>query len=383
LWRSIAAATPDIWTSLCISLRHRHDIRPRDSATVRQYKELATQWFSRAGPDLGLSLQLEDSIFFNDFSNIIISRPERFRELKINLPSQKGYPNSSAYFIRGRGNPSYAFTQLEDLTIVCSQPGVVVSFAAAGRLRRMIAKIPFDSWEQRKNFAPWQQLSCLEIGSLKGSVLVPLFAQCINLENGTFKIGISIDPIPTVNVTMAHLISLTMKFTLMPLAIELFDGFRLPALTSLDIESGYGTSGSLVQFLRHTPSLTHLCATINSNLDPLPIGLTVTNQSNPLVPELKQLTIQPRWNWSGSRPPSARSLLMMVASRMIHHHASPCPLEYLAIVIPAAELYGNGGSDLERQLHTMQMSRSDDRVLIPYRMMNGELVVKQVWRQAI
>jgi len=359
LWRSIALATPDLWTGLCISLSDR--ILPRDPAIFRQYEELATQWFSRAGPDLGLSLQFDDSIYINhhDFSSIILSRPERFRELRICLRDI----HSLGIFIRGHGNISYGFTQLEDLTIYCGLPRVSISFAAAGHLRRMNARIPFDSWEERRNFAPWGQLTCLEICSVQGSNFIPLLAQCVNLENGTFQIVARFgDPIPTVNVTMARLTSLSVTLTAEPSSVELFDGFRFPVLTSLHMEPGWefswshpehfydqlrllriftfvGESEDLVKLLRHTPSLIHLHATIHPDIDPLLIGLTVTNESNPLVPELQQLTLQTNPEWPGL-PPPVGSLLAMVASRTKQHHASRCPLEYLAIAIPTGVSWG-------------------------------------------
>jgi len=82
-WKSITLATPDLWTALSISMRSRYvSLEP---AAVHQYEELVTQWFSRAGPHLGHSLQFHDSLYINnpDFSNLILSRPERFRELRI------------------------------------------------------------------------------------------------------------------------------------------------------------------------------------------------------------------------------------------------------------------------------------------------------------
>lgn len=118
-------------------------------------QELATQWFSRAGPHAKLSLHFADitdaSSLGRDFSGIIPRRPERFRELKILIRE----PASLSTFMRGHENHSYAFTQLEDLTIHCHQyrVGNDVSFAAAERLRRMDALIEFHSWEERKNFA--------------------------------------------------------------------------------------------------------------------------------------------------------------------------------------------------------------------------------------
>ena len=403
LWRRIALATPDLWTGLYISLYNR--IIPRDPANVRRYEELATQWFSRAGPHLGLSLQFDDSVYINhhDFSNIILSRPERFKELRIRLQETR----SLATFIRGHGNASFAFSLLEDLTINCYQSGVGVSFAAAGCLRRMNVRIPFDSWLKMENFAPWEQLTCLETGSLQGSVWVPLLAQCINLENGTFEINHSFDELlPAVNVSMARLTSLSITFAGEPSSIDVFDGFRFPALTLLHLELGWdfswhnaehfydqlrslrtftfvGQPKDLLRLLPHTPSLIHLHATIHPDLDALLIGLTATNVFNTLVPDLKQLAIQPNWEWfHWSSPPSVGSLLTMVASRTEHNHALPCSLEYLAIVIPDVELGGLDSSDLERRLHALQMSRSDNHGMIPYRMMNMEMMVTHVWRRA-
>jgi hypothetical protein len=212
-WRSIALATPDLWTDLCILLSYR--IPPKDSAVLRQYEELASQWFSRAGPDLPLSLQFDSPICESDhdFSNIILSRPKQFRGLKIRVRD----PNSLAAFTRGNGDASSAFSQLEDLTISWYEPAFDVTFAAAGHLRRMNAWVRFNSWPERENFAPWKQLTCLEIGLLDRSVWVPLFAQCINLENGTFAIDSNVDdPVPIVNVTMAHLTSLTVDLSPSP-----------------------------------------------------------------------------------------------------------------------------------------------------------------------
>jgi hypothetical protein len=118
-WKSVALAAPNLWTGLCISLSHR--ILCRDPAIVRQYEELASQWFLRAGPDRKLSLQIDNSIWIN----IILSSPERFRELKINLRD----PHSLATIIRGHGHVSFVFNQLEDLTIDYNQPRMGVSFA--------------------------------------------------------------------------------------------------------------------------------------------------------------------------------------------------------------------------------------------------------------
>jgi len=142
-------------------------------------------------------------------------------------------------FIRSDGN---AFTRLEDLSIDCFHGGVGVPIASSGRLRRLYARIPFFSWEERKRFVPWEQLTSLEIEcTLDASIWVPLFAQCVNLENAIFDVmrASDHDPIPTVNVTMARLTSLSVKFLVEPSSTQLFDGFRFPVLTSLHMEPGW------------------------------------------------------------------------------------------------------------------------------------------------
>ena len=161
-WRSIALATPDLWTALCIFLRP--STLHMDPAIVRRYEELASQWFSRAGPHSGLSLQFKHYHYDkrHDFSGTILLHCRQIRELKIWLLD----PNPLATFMRGDRNDSYEFPQLEDLSIHCINPGVDVTFAAAGRLRRVTTKIRFPSWEARRSFAPWEQLTCLEIRSL-------------------------------------------------------------------------------------------------------------------------------------------------------------------------------------------------------------------------
>lgn len=103
-WRSMALATPNLWTGLCISVRF--SIRRLERAAIRQYEEMATQWFSRARPALGLFLKFHDPnyIKYHDFSSIILSCPERFRELKIRVEE----PNSLASFFRGHIHHSCA-----------------------------------------------------------------------------------------------------------------------------------------------------------------------------------------------------------------------------------------------------------------------------------
>ena len=369
-WKSIALATPDLWTALCISMKFSKLLL--DLATVRQYEEMTIQWFSRAGPHLGLSLQFGDSIYIcnPDFSNLILSHPERFRELSINLLE----PDSLATFAHGHGNAS-AFSQLEDLTIECHNLALDVTFAAAGRLRRMKIQIPFLSWEKRKNFAPWKQLTCLYIGSMETSVWVPLVAHCINLENGTFGIASTVGtPVPTVNVMMAHLTSFDLTFTTGPLFIQLFEGFRFPALMSLRLmlarnchfswthpEHFYrqlillrifrfiGNSEDLVNLLRHTPSLVSLHATTYGELNTFLVRLTVMNESDPLIPGLNRLTIRPKkWTFLSS---SVGLLLKMVTSRTLH--TSACPLEYLSIIHPNVESRRSEDLDLEQQLRAL------------------------------
>jgi len=169
LWRSVAMAIPDLWTGLCISLDH---VLMPSRVKPPTIDELATQWFSRAGPHARFSLQFEGYFigdeYGDDFSGIILSRSERFRELKISLSIRDR--NSLATFIRGHENASHAFSQLEDLTIDCNQPGIGVTFATAGRLQRMNANIPFFSSEKSKNFAPWEQLTCLKIGLVQRTI---------------------------------------------------------------------------------------------------------------------------------------------------------------------------------------------------------------------
>jgi len=397
LWRTVALATPDLWTDLCISLR--------DSSL--QWKpaaldNLAAQWFSRAGPHARLSLQFEDHISPNhryDFSNIILSRSERFRQLKISFL----ITSSLATFIRGDGNASSTFSQLEEITIP-RERGMDIRFAAAGCLRRMTLEICFDAWEEMKSFAPWEQLTYLEIrSSVYEAAWVSLLSQCINLENGTFRIyPCDRDPVPTVNVTMAHLTSLNMRFGWTS-SIQLFDGFRFPALTSLHIEPGrnfswrhpehfydqlgslrtlsfVGTSMELVNLLRHTPSLVALHARTNTHLDPLLLALTATNESDPLVPALKHLTIQTtRWTVS---TPSGGPLVTMIASRTRHFDAYGWQLEHLTIVVPIVERHGDDSLELGRQLRDLDMSmvREFHRPLSGSR--GGGTVVEYVWRQA-
>ena len=74
-------------------------------------------------------------------------------------------------------------------------------------------------------------------------------------------------------------------------------------LRSLRTFTFIGSPADLVALLRHTHSLVHLRVVTDTDLDPLLIGLTATNELNPLIPELKQLTIEldrrtitlPRW----------------------------------------------------------------------------------------
>ena len=384
-WRSIALATKDLWT--CLRIYLRRGMLSKDPAIVH---ELATQWFSRAGAHATLSLQFDGP--FNsgrhgyDFSSIILSRSEQFRELKIHLPNRDAYALELATFLRGEGNASYAFPQLEDLSMDSCHPAnnIEITFAAAGRLRRINANIRFISWDAKKNFAPWKQLTCLETGCMKVTIWVPMFAQCINLETGTFYIMYHADfddPLPAVNVTMARLTSLSVGCPFRSSSVKLFDGFRFPALTSLHFELGQnflwrhpehfydqlrslhtltfvGTSEDLVTLLHHTPSsLVHLGAMTETNPDPLLIGLTATNESNPLAPQLRQLTIKANI-WTG-RSSTDGLLLTMVASRTKNLEASACTLEYLAITLPATHLDNNG--ILERQLLALQMSRVESR----------------------
>jgi len=398
LWRTVALATPDLWTDLCISLRG-DSVQWKPAALDK----LATQWFSLAGPHTRLSLQFEDYISPNhiyDFSNIILSRSERFRQLKISFL----ITSSLAAFIRGDGNASSTFSQLEDLTIP-TQREMGIRFAAAGCLRRMTLGIYFHAWEGMKSFAPWEQLTYLEIGFLPEAAWVSLLSQCINLETGTFTIRTcDIDPIPTVNVTMAHLTSLNVRFSWAgPSSVELFDGFRFPVLTSLHMEperdfswrhpehfydqlgslrtlSFVGTSVELVNLLRHTPSLVALHATTNTHLDPLLLALTATNESDPLVPELKQLTIQAtRWTVS---TPSGGPLVTMIASRTRYSDAYGCQLEHLTVVVPIVERHGDDSLELGRQLRELDMSMVREFHRLLSGSAGGGTVVEYVWRQA-
>ena len=200
-----------------------------------------------------------------------------------------------------------------------------------------------------------------------------------------------------VNVTMARLTSLTIWFTIGRSSVELFNGFRFPVLVlfELHIRSSWdfswdnpehfydqlrslrtftfiGAAEDLVEFLPHTPSLIYLHASIDPSIEPLLIGLMAMNGSNTLVPKLKHLEIHPYEERTAS-PATIGPLLTMVASRTKPHHASPCPLEYLAVVIPEMELDGEDDSfDLERQLHACGMSRTED----------NEFIVSHVWRGA-
>ena len=286
-----------------------------------------------------------------DCSRIILSRPERFRELKMNL----AYTNPLATFIRGHGCPSSAFTQLGDLTIDCYEPGIDITFAAAGRLHKITAQTPFTSWEARKNFAPWEQLTSLDLRpGVEGSFWVLLAAHCRNLENATFSINTIVgDPLPTVNVTMAHPTSLSVTFAPDDLSsIRVFDSFTFPVLTSLHMRAPdlswrspehfydqlrslrmlnfIGPSEDLLKLLHHTPSLESLHVSTGGwifvGLNPLLFGLTVAGESDPIVPDLKRLIITAvpaRWSATSDLPPVG-PLLKMVSSRT-RYHTSVCP----------------------------------------------------------
>lgn len=130
-----------------------------------------------------------------------------------------------------------------------------------------------------------------------------------------------------------------MTFVVIPSSTLPFDSFRFPVLTSLHMEPGrdfswrhhdpehfydqlkllrtfifIGPSANLVLLLRHTPALVNLHIVTDTELNPLLIGLTATNEANLLVPELKQLTIEPdRWT---VLLPLDGPLLTMVASRI-------------------------------------------------------------------
>jgi len=133
-----------------------------------------------------------------------------------------------------------------------------------------------------------------------------------------------------------------------------------------------------VKLLRHTPSLVTLHATILTNLDPLLLGLTATNESNSLVPELKQLTIAIIANqWTTS---SVRPLSTMITSRTRCLDASGCKLKHLTIVIPIAEGVVDVSVDLEMELRALHMSKVEWRR--PLSGASGGGIVKYVWRQA-
>jgi len=84
---------------------------------------------------------------------------------------------------------------------------------------------------------------------------------------------------------------------------------------------------------------------ININLSFLFTGLTATNEPNQLVPELKQLTIEPSGMGLLSR--SMGPFVTMVASRTKHFDSTARTLEDLAIISPDLKLRENHSIDLE------------------------------------
>ena len=232
----------------------------------------------------------------------ILLRSERFRELKINLPGPAS--NTWATFIRGHGNDSNAFSQLEGLTVTHNPSRIDVTFTAATRLRRMKAQIPIPSWGAGKALC---SSGTAEVCRDKSLVLGPAIHTAVR----RFQI-------------------LSARIALCGYWMGFFVDFN-DRLRFLRYFTFVGASDDHVKLLRHTSSLVHLHAITHTD-DPLLIGLMAMNQSDPLVPELKQLTIQPdRWTRLSR---SVGPLLTMVFSRTTHLHASGCGLEHLTIVIP-------------------------------------------------
>ena len=187
------------------------------------------------------------------------------------------------------------------------------------------------------------------------------------------------DPLTTVNVTMAHLTSLSVTFAPDSLSsIRVFDSFTFPVLTSLHMRAPdlswrspehfydqlrslrmlniIGPSEDLLKLLHHTPSLASLHVSTGGwifvGLNPLLFGLTVADESDPIVPDLKRLIITAvlaRWSATSESPP-VRPLLKMVSSRT-RYHTSVCPLEYLSIIHPHPEFLQE---DFGRQLPALQ-----------------------------
>jgi len=122
----------------------------------------------------------------------------------------------------------------------------------------------------------------------------------------------------------------------------------------------------------------HLHAVTDTDLNPLLIGLTVKNETDPLVPELEQLIIEPdRWT---AESPSVEPLLTMVVSRTGQLDPSGCELKRLTIVrVPNFPRDVDDSLDLERQLRALHMSRVEQRRWTRYGKRNAEIVVKHVW----
>ena len=352
-WRRIALGTPQLWASVAINvgfLGHETEIE-----VVKRNSEVIRQWFSRAGQHQALSLQYLGTALTPSANllGIILPYLNQLRELRVQLADAL---------------PLYtllATAELERLEILdflvlsdnLSGPQDRFSFWNASCLHKLIASFAYANQhlEDWRRFARWAQLTSLTLNFVDAQVWVPLLAECVNLQEGTFRVSaLGLDDVPdlsqTVSVELKRLTFLDVSFDELR-SIEIFDGFRFPNLTSFRIggltESSWlspghfyeqvkslqslsyqGSPVGLIELLYHTHSVVDLdISTSVTDLDLFFRAMQVKDEDKVLLPKLENLSLH-----DSTQSWPIQGLYDMLKSRTIGHTPpSVCPLKYFSI----------------------------------------------------